>query len=250
MLPDLRILLWDIDGTLVRSRRAGAFKEYTIPVLESVFGTAGRLGELSVSGMTDLQIVAESLRDEGFTHEEIRARLRELSRLYLAALEQAAGASDPPLFEMLPGVREALAAADAHPRYLSALLTGNIEPAARLKLRLVGLADFFTLPGAFGNDSHDRRDLPAGEARSLLSEILDTVDAERRGRARATLGDEIAASLACRAAVKTNTPLTTEKMRWLIDRLLLTSSPTTCPHGRPVILRLARRDIERAFHKS
>ncbi len=92
-------------------------------------------------------------------------------------------------------------------------------------------------------------DLPAGEARNLLSEILDTVDAEKRGRARESLRDEIAASLACRAAIKINMPLTQEKMRWLIDRLLLTSSPTTCPHGRPVILRLTKRDIERGFHR-
>jgi DNA mismatch repair protein MutL len=92
-------------------------------------------------------------------------------------------------------------------------------------------------------------DLPAGEARNLLAEILDTVDAEKRGRARATLRDEVAASLACRAAIKINTPLTTEKMLWLIDRLLLTSSPTTCPHGRPTILRLTKRDIERGFHR-
>jgi DNA mismatch repair protein MutL len=92
-------------------------------------------------------------------------------------------------------------------------------------------------------------DLPATEARNLLAEILDTVDAEKRGRARDTLGDEIAASLACRAAIKINMPLTPEKMRWLIDRLLLTSSPTTCPHGRPIILRLTKRDIERGFHR-
>ncbi len=92
-------------------------------------------------------------------------------------------------------------------------------------------------------------DLPAGEARNLLAEILDTVDAEKRGRARDTLRDEIAASLACRAAIKINMPLTTEKMRWLIDRLLITSSPTTCPHGRPIILRLTKRDIERGFHR-
>src|SRR5688572_27681314 len=92
-------------------------------------------------------------------------------------------------------------------------------------------------------------DLPPAGARNLLAEILDTVDAEKRGRARATLRDEIAASLACHAAIKINTPLTHEKMRWLIDRLLLTSSPTTCPHGRPAILRLAKRDIERGFHR-
>jgi DNA mismatch repair protein MutL len=92
-------------------------------------------------------------------------------------------------------------------------------------------------------------DLPAGEARNMLAEILDTVDAEKKGSARETLRDDIAASLACHAAIKVNMPLTPEKMRWLIDRLLKTSSPTTCPHGRPVILRLATRDILKGFHR-
>jgi DNA mismatch repair protein MutL len=92
-------------------------------------------------------------------------------------------------------------------------------------------------------------DLPAGEARNMLSELLDTVDAENKDSARETLRDEIAASLACHAAIKVNMPLGQEKMRWLIDRLLQTSSPTTCPHGRPVILRLTRRDILKGFHR-
>jgi DNA mismatch repair protein MutL len=92
-------------------------------------------------------------------------------------------------------------------------------------------------------------DLPASEARNLLAEVLDTVDAEKRGRTRATLSERVAASLACHAAIKVNMPLAPEKMSWLIDRLLLTSSPTTCPHGRPAILRLTTRDIERGFHR-
>lgn len=92
-------------------------------------------------------------------------------------------------------------------------------------------------------------DLPAGEARNMLSELLDTVDAEKKSTARETLRDEIAASLACHAAIKVNMPLAPEKMRWLIDRLLQTSSPTTCPHGRPVILRLRTRDILKGFHR-
>ena len=92
-------------------------------------------------------------------------------------------------------------------------------------------------------------DLPAGEARNMLAELLDTVDGEKKGSARETLRDEIAASLACHAAIKVNMVLTPEKMRWLIDRLLKTSSPTTCPHGRPVILRLATRDILKGFHR-
>jgi DNA mismatch repair protein MutL len=92
-------------------------------------------------------------------------------------------------------------------------------------------------------------DLPAGEARNMLAELLDTVDAEKKSSARETLRDEIAASLACHAAIKVNMSLTPEKMRWLIDRLLQTSSPTTCPHGRPVILRLGMRDILKGFHR-
>lgn len=92
-------------------------------------------------------------------------------------------------------------------------------------------------------------DLPLSEARNVLSEVLETVDAEKRGSTRANLRDEIAASLACHAAIKVNMPLAPEKMRWLIDRLLLTSSPTTCPHGRPVILRLATQDLLKGFHR-
>jgi DNA mismatch repair protein MutL len=92
-------------------------------------------------------------------------------------------------------------------------------------------------------------DLPASEARNVLAEVLDTVDSEKKGAARATLRDEIAASLACHAAIKVNMPLAREKMRWLIDRLLTTSSPTTCPHGRPVILRLTTQDILKGFHR-
>jgi DNA mismatch repair protein MutL len=93
-------------------------------------------------------------------------------------------------------------------------------------------------------------ELPPGGARSLLAEVLDAVDAERRGRAREGLRDAVAATLACRAAVKINTPLTEEKMRWLVGRLLHTSSPTTCPHGRPIILRLTKRDVGRGFQRT
>lgn len=93
-------------------------------------------------------------------------------------------------------------------------------------------------------------DLPPAEVRNLLAEILDSFAGDKRGHAKSTLRDSIAASLACKAAVKINMKLTPEKMQWLIDRLLATSSPTTCPHGRPVILRLTMKDIERGFHRT
>lgn len=163
---DLRILLWDIDGTLMRGARYGVFKDYTIPMLETVFGTAGSLGQMVVSGMTDLQIVEEALRCEGITREHITARKDELQRCYIEKMKLAIG-NGVQIIQLLPGAREVLEALDEHPRYHSALLTGNIEPAAHLKVEITGLAKYFRLPGAFGNESFDRRDLPALAAQRI-----------------------------------------------------------------------------------
>jgi len=126
---DVRILLWDLDGTLVRGKRYGTFKDYTIPMLESVFGTAGSLGEMRVSGMTDLQIVEEALRGEGITREQISAKKDELKRSYMEQMKLAVS-NGAHTVEAIPGAREALQAVQDHPRYQSAMLTGNIEPAA------------------------------------------------------------------------------------------------------------------------
>lgn len=169
MSHTLRVILWDIDGTLLHSRRHGAFRDYMTPAMLRVFGTKGRLDELVVSGMTDLQIFTEALHEEGFTAEHVRERLPELIPLFLEGMERMAGEGE--LFQALPGARAALEAVEREPRYLNSLLTGNVEPAARLKLRLVGLEDFFRLPGAFGELSHDRRDLPA-VARERISRHL------------------------------------------------------------------------------
>jgi len=155
-----RILLWDLDGTLVHGKRYGVFKDYTVPMLEAVFGTAGSLRGMIVSGMTDLQIVEESLRDKGITRAHINARKEELLRCYMEEMKRATGNGNQ-IIEAMPGAREVLQRIEDHPRYLSALLTGNIKPAAYLKLEISGLSEFFRLPGAFGDDSFDRRDLPA-----------------------------------------------------------------------------------------
>ena len=166
----MRILLWDIDGTLIRSARPGGYKEYTIPVLEEVFGTSGRLADLHVSGMTDLQIVIEALSDAGISREEILARADVLVARLTEEARRVTG-NGAKFFELLPGVRETLEALAAHPRYESALVTGNIKPMAELKMELVGLSQFFTLPGAFGDESHNRRDLPARAAERIRKHL-------------------------------------------------------------------------------
>jgi phosphoglycolate phosphatase-like HAD superfamily hydrolase len=166
----MRILLWDIDGTLIRSAKVDGYKVYTIPVLEEIFGTAGRLADMQVSGMTDLQIVFEALSETDISKDEILARAEVLVSRLTDEARRVTGNGEK-FFKVLPGVRETLEALAAHPRYESALLTGNIKPMAQLKMELVGLDHFFTMPGAFGDESHNRRDLPARAAERIRKHL-------------------------------------------------------------------------------
>jgi DNA mismatch repair protein MutL len=91
--------------------------------------------------------------------------------------------------------------------------------------------------------------LEAGATKALLTELLDSIETERKGLSLDELRAEIAAGLACRAAVKINMPLSEEKMQWLVDELMKMENPATCPHGRPIILRITMRELERAFQR-
>jgi DNA mismatch repair protein MutL len=103
----------------------------------------------------------------------------------------------------------------------------------------------------FGGSSILIRAVPAvareSDCRRLLSEILEGLEIEERTLDLDRVRDRIAVGTACRAAVKVNTPLTIEKMQWLIDQLSLTRIPTNCPHGRPILLRFTMYEIERNF---
>lgn len=103
----------------------------------------------------------------------------------------------------------------------------------------------------FGGTSVLVRSVPAiageSDCRSLIAEILEGLENEDRTLDVERIRDRIAVSTACRAAVKVNMPLTIEKMQWLLDQLATTRIPTSCPHGRPVILRFTMYEIERNF---
>lgn len=92
-------------------------------------------------------------------------------------------------------------------------------------------------------------ELPLSEMRNFLLDVIDDLSNTDPKNRRQAVRDRIAGQLACRAAVQANTVLSDEKMTWLIDNLASASVPTTSPHGRPVILRLAVRDLEKAFRR-
>jgi DNA mismatch repair protein MutL len=91
--------------------------------------------------------------------------------------------------------------------------------------------------------------LGAGDIEKVIFEILEIADSQFRRLSPGDLRRALAASLACRAAIKINTPLDSARMEWLLGELARTECPMSCPHGRPIALRYATRDILKSFHR-
>jgi DNA mismatch repair protein MutL len=106
---------------------------------------------------------------------------------------------------------------------------------------------------AFGGGSIKVTAVPAlldaeNSAKALLALAEDLEGLDRGAQVQDAL-QRIAATTACHAAVKANYPLSYEKMMHILDELRATAYSTICPHGRPVMLRLTRREIEKNFDR-
>jgi DNA mismatch repair protein MutL len=91
--------------------------------------------------------------------------------------------------------------------------------------------------------------LGAADLERAIFEILEIGEGELRRLSVSDIRRGIAASVACRAAIKVNMPLDQRRMEWLLRQLAATQCPMSCPHGRPVALRYTAREILRAFHR-
>jgi phosphoglycolate phosphatase len=120
------------------------------------FGSAGATAGFDYSGKTDPQIVRELMRGRGFDDGVIDARLPLALERYRARLAEWIRPRD---VRSKPGIGPLLEALETQPRVALGLLTGNLEPCARLKLEPVGANRFFPF-GAFGSDHEDRYRLP------------------------------------------------------------------------------------------
>lgn len=164
-----RLLLFDVDGTLVDVDGAG--RSALRGALTEVYGRTGPIDAFDFHGRTDPAIVQGLLTEAGLEEGEIEARLPGLWRSYLRRLEgelearRSRGTVRP-----YPGVVELLERLEREERFVLALVTGNVEEGAHHKLRAGGLDGRFRF-GAYGSDSAWRPDLPPlamRRARDLL----------------------------------------------------------------------------------
>jgi phosphoglycolate phosphatase-like HAD superfamily hydrolase len=148
----MRLLLFDIDGTLLRCGMQ--VRVLFAEALVEVFGTTGDLDGYDFSGKTDPRIVRELMTGAGIDAEEVASMLPRMRDAYLARLEAGLGR-----VEVIPGVVEVLAALAGRRDVVVGLVTGNWQRGAGAKLGRAGLAERFAF-GAFGDDGEDRACLP------------------------------------------------------------------------------------------
>ncbi len=154
----LKIVLFDIDGTLMTT--GGGARQVFSRSLSEAAGRAIHADGYAFSGKTDPQIARDILAMNGLKGEELEAAVPETVRLYIKYFAEAL-----PILEqahLMPGVRELLDALADHSEAHVALLTGNVETGARLKLGHFDLESYFDFSvSCFGSDREDRYELPA-----------------------------------------------------------------------------------------
>ena len=156
--PDDLLLLFDIDGTLLRRasrEHAAALHE----AIHEVYGVDTREVKLEAAGRTDIEIARAALLGAGVSATRIEEGFGALRSA--AAAAYARRVPDDLSATVTPGMRELVQRLAARDDVALSLVTGNLEPIARLKLRAAGLEQHFPAgQGGFGSDSEDRTDLP------------------------------------------------------------------------------------------
>jgi len=146
-----RLLLFDIDGTLIHSGGAGVYALKS--ALTERFDIIDDLHDIEIAGMTDSGIVVSILNKHKIpaTNENVSAFLDSYVHFLSLELPRRVG-------KLLPGVLELLEKVKSRPHLVLALLTGNVSRGAQLKLEHYGVWHFFEF-GAFADDHHDRNRL-------------------------------------------------------------------------------------------
>ncbi|HEV8608702.1 MAG TPA: HAD family hydrolase [Thermoanaerobaculia bacterium] len=201
-----RLVLFDVDGTLISSGRAA--RESILAALSSVLGWEGSADGNDFSGKTDPQILRELVVDV-VGAARFDATVDAVLDRYVDELGRRLR---PEAVVPKPGVPALLERLARDPRVTLGLLTGNIERGARMKLEPPGFNRYFPF-GAFGDDSADRYCLPA----VAVARARERTGWEFSGRSVVIVGDSIhdvacGRSLGARAIAVATGPTPAEKL--------------------------------------
>ena len=150
-----KLILFDIDGTLLHSK--GATREAKAQAMIEVFGTASSVREHHFGGKTDWQILHEVLEKEGISSAEIGQKMALYEETFALKLAEVIGNFD---VEALAGAHELVAYFRDHDDYMLGLVTGNSSTTAPIKLRAANFDPAWFVVGAYGSESDNRNDLP------------------------------------------------------------------------------------------
>lgn len=150
----MKLLLFDIDGTLLRT--AGAGRESTRRAMLEIYGSAEGVETHAFSGKTDWRTLVELL-GETHTHDEIAARLHHYNEAMGRHIGDIIGGY---AVSACPFALETVAALRKEDRFALGILTGNVSHAANAKLRAAGFDPSWFPIGAYGHEAYSRNDLP------------------------------------------------------------------------------------------
>jgi phosphoglycolate phosphatase len=151
-----RLVLFDIDGTLLNA--GGAGKRAVTRALHEVYGETGQVQRYNMAGRTDPQILREVLGQAGLDRERIDAGMDAFWDVYIRVLRDTL---DPATVRALPGAAALVDRVEAENDTVLGLLTGNVLEGARIKVDAAGLGFERFQVGAYGSDHGDRAELPA-----------------------------------------------------------------------------------------
>ncbi|HYT68684.1 MAG TPA: DNA mismatch repair endonuclease MutL [Vicinamibacterales bacterium] len=210
-------------GFTIRDSGSGISDQGFIPEIRPMI-PLGQFRDTFIIAVDDegVAIIDQHVAHERVLFEQVMERLT-------AGRMESQRLLTPILIELSPGQREAL------------------------KLHAVTLERLGLEIEEFGGESVRLSSVPAllapGECEAAVRALADDLDALGGGVGVEDALRKIAATMACHAAVKANYPLTLDKMRYILEELRRTAYSSVCPHGRPVVLRLTRREIEKNFQR-
>lgn len=172
MTPAVKLYLFDIDGTLLKTDGAG--RRATHDAIQEVFGTSAGLDGYHFGGKTDWYTLTLLLSEFGHTQESIGQRMRHFE----AAMgrHMARHIRDYPA-RALPGALDAVARLHQTPGVLLGIVTGNAPTSARVKLESARFNPDWFLVGAFGTESVNRDALPRLALQRASQHVGQTLDA-------------------------------------------------------------------------